>query len=118
MNLLNDKVMEKIIDKNINIAKKIITEEVKKAGYQVERIILFGSRAKGDYNENSDYDFFVVLEQGASHKDESNMLLKIRRKMAKLKIDNDIIISSSGEIKKDNNVGNITYYALKYGIAV
>ena len=52
--------MEKIADKNVDIAKKIITEEVEKAGYQVDRIILFGSRARGDYKENSDYDFFAI----------------------------------------------------------
>ena len=30
----------------LNTAKQIITEEVEKAGYRVERIILFGSRAR------------------------------------------------------------------------
>ena len=43
--------MEKALDKNLEIAKKIIMEEVEKAGYEVERIILFGSRARGDYKE-------------------------------------------------------------------
>ena len=33
--------MEKILDKNIEIAKKIITEEVEKAGFNVEKIVLF-----------------------------------------------------------------------------
>ena len=55
--------MEKIADKNVDIAKKIITEEVEKAGYQVDRIILFGSRVRGDYKEDSDYDLFIILKQ-------------------------------------------------------
>ena len=105
-------------DRNIETAKRIITEEVLKAGYKVERIILFGSRARGDYNEDSDYDFLVILKQNISHNDESTLLLKIRRKMAKLKIDNDTLISSLNRLDEDNNVGNITYYALKYGVSV
>ncbi len=108
----------KILDKNIEIAKQIIITEVEKAGYEVDRIILFGSRARGDYKEHSDYDFFVILKQNISHNDEGTLLLKIRRKMAELKIDNDTIISSSSELSENNNVGNITYYALKYGVAI
>ena len=38
----------------LNTAKLIITEEVEKAGYKTEAIYLFGSRARGDYNEDSD----------------------------------------------------------------
>ena len=55
--------MEKALDKNLEIAKKIIMEEVEKAGYEVERIILFGSRARGDYKEGSDWDFLVVIDK-------------------------------------------------------
>jgi predicted nucleotidyltransferase len=42
---------------NIKIAKDIITSEFEKAGYKVINIILFGSRARGDYEKGSDYDF-------------------------------------------------------------
>ena len=110
--------MEKIIDKNVNIAKKIITEEVEKSGYQVDRIILFGSRARGDYKEDSDYDLFIILKQNIPHDVENKLFVAFNRRMNKLNIDNDIIITSSGELKKNNNVGNITCYALKYGEAV
>ena len=30
--------------------------------YNVKRVYLFGSRARGDYTEDSDYDFFLVLD--------------------------------------------------------
>ena len=110
--------MEKIIDKNIEIAKKIIIEEVEKAGYNVVNIILFGSRARGDYKEYSDYDFFVVLKEDIERRDESDLLLKIRRKLAKSRIRNDTLINSINELQESNNVGNIAYYALKYGVVV
>ena len=110
--------MEKIIDKNIEIAKKIIIEEVEKAGYNVVNIILFGSRGRGDFREYSDYDFFVVLKEDIERRDESDLLLKIRRKLAKSRIRNDTLINSINELQESNNVGNIAYYALKYGVVV
>ena len=102
-------------DKNIKITKKIITEEVEKAGYKLDKIILFGSRARGDYDEYSDYDFFIILKEDISRNAEKCLFLSLNRNMNKLNIDNDIIITSSCKIKKNNNIGDITYYALKYG---
>ncbi len=107
-----------ITDKNIEIAKQIITAEVEKAGYKVDRIVLFGSRAKGTFRKDSDYDFFIILKENISHKKESDLLLEIRRKMAKFKISNDTLIDSINELKENNNVGNIAYYALKYGVII
>ncbi|MHB1680324.1 MAG: nucleotidyltransferase domain-containing protein [bacterium] len=105
-------------DNILNTAKRIITEEIEKAGYKVEDIYLFGSRARGDYKDDSDWDFFVIVDKDISAEDESRILLNCRRLMAKLNISNDIIISSKIELNENNNVGNITYYALKYGVRV
>ena len=55
--------MEKTLNKNLEIAKTIINEEIEKAGYKVDRIFLFGSRARGDYKEGSDWDFFVLIDK-------------------------------------------------------
>ncbi len=43
----------KNVDHILNVAKQIITEELKKAGYDSEAIYLFGSRARGDFNKDS-----------------------------------------------------------------
>ena len=55
----------------IEIAKKIITEEVEKTGYQVDRIILFGFRARGDYNEGSDYLSEQIIFQNTVNSPEA-----------------------------------------------
>lgn len=34
-----------------------------KLASNLKKVILFGSRARGDFNEGSDYDFLVVLEK-------------------------------------------------------
>ncbi len=69
----------------LSTVKQIITEEIEKAGYKVEAIYLFGSRARGDYNENSDWDFFAVTDRDLSKEDSIEIELHIRRKMAKTK---------------------------------
>ena len=45
----------------LSLIKKVILEEAERLGVAVERIILFGSRARGDYREDSDYDILVVV---------------------------------------------------------
>ena len=51
-----------IIERNSRLAE-IVRRLV--AAYQPERIYLFGSTARGDANENSDYDLMVVVPDDA-----------------------------------------------------
>ena len=108
--------MEKILDKNIKIAKRIITEEVEKAGYKVDGIILFGSRARGDYKEGSDYDFLVVIDMDISRDKKLDLAWHIRKRLAHY-IASDIIIKYGNKLTKEkNDKGLISYYALKEGV--
>jgi predicted nucleotidyltransferase len=111
--------MEKILDKNIEIAKKIINEEVERAGYKVDRIILFGSRAKGNYKEGSDWDFFVLVGNNIFKEDLKIILRNIRRRMALNGIPNDIVIKSKETyINQINDAGFLSYYVNKEGISL
>ena len=111
--------MEKILDKNVEIAKKIITEEVEKAGYQVERIILFGSRARGDYKEGSDWDFFAVVNKNIFKEDMKIILRDIRRRMTINNISNDIIVKSKDTYNNQkNDTGFLSYYVNKDGLNI
>ncbi len=109
--------MEKI-DKNIEIAKRIITEEIEKAGYKVERIVLFGSRARGDYKEGSDYDFLVAINRDISRDKKLDLTWHIRRRLAHY-IASDIIIKYVNKlVKEKDDKGLISYYALKEGMTL
>lgn len=54
MNKLNEKDRSILMD----FKKRISTE----AGEQIKRIIIFGSRAKGDYSEDSDLDIAILVK--------------------------------------------------------
>lgn len=44
------------------VAKKISAEIERILGDHLLRVILFGSRARGDFGKNSDYDFMVLVK--------------------------------------------------------
>ncbi|MHB1664488.1 MAG: nucleotidyltransferase domain-containing protein [bacterium] len=104
----------------LNTAKQIITEEIEKAGYKVEAIYLFGSRARGDYKEYSDWDFFAVVDRDLLKKDILNILHNIRMKMVKnTGIAADIIVKSKdiyNHQKKDT--GFLSFYVNDEGVSL
>jgi len=51
--------MDKIKDKRIDKRIKDFIKRIKRK-YRIEKVILFGSRARGDYLKNSDYDLIIV----------------------------------------------------------
>lgn len=63
-----------------NLAQNIVESIIKTAkGYNLERVILFGSRARGDNGERSDIDLAVrggkAMEFSVSIDDEARTLL-------------------------------------------
>jgi len=100
-------------------AVQIIKETIENKGIKVLKIILFGSRAKGTAREDSDWDFFVIIDKKLSFNEKWDIIDEIKIKLAKLKIPNDIFLKSEDEVEESkDDVGRITYYALREGIEV
>ena len=105
--------------KEIEIAKKIILEEIEKAGLKLIKILLFGSRVRDEHKKDSDWDFYVIVDKDLDHKQKWEIIREINEKLLEMEIPNDIIINSvSWAEKYQNDVGRITYYALKEGIEI
>jgi|YNPMSStandDraft_1061717.scaffolds.fasta_scaffold35369_2 predicted nucleotidyltransferase len=95
---------------------EIIKGEIENRGLKIVKIILFGSRARGEANEDSDWDFLIVVDKNLDRPTKQELIIKIKRNLARLKIPNDIIINSIIEFEdRKNNVGYITYYASREG---
>jgi len=100
-------------------AIQIIKETIENKGLKVLKIILFGSRAKGTAREDSDWDFFVIIDKKLSFNEKWDIIDEIKIKLAKLKIPNDILLKSVDEVEESkDDVGRITYYVLKEGVEV
>jgi predicted nucleotidyltransferase len=63
----------------INIAQKYAG--VVKANYNYSKIILFGSYAKGNFNDDSDIDIAVILKDYSNLIDMQLELMRLRRKI-------------------------------------
>jgi predicted nucleotidyltransferase len=97
-------IKEKEISKLVNtIASK----------YHPQKIILFGSYAKGNANDNSDIDLLIIKDDKLP-KIERNRV--VRGFINDYDLPVDIIVKSSDEFDKYKNIiGHVAYSANKYG---
>lgn len=82
-----------------------------------EKIILFGSRAKGTAREDSDYDFLIVKAEAFFEKYSRRKASgKLRRALAKFEVSKDILMYGAEEIEQRQNWSNdVVSCALKEG---
>jgi predicted nucleotidyltransferase len=77
-----------------------VLQSVKKAVHQVDdkaEIILFGSRARGDFNKESDWDFLILTEKQEDYKLQE----KIFEKMFDAELETNEIFGTIVHNKKD-----------------
>jgi predicted nucleotidyltransferase len=80
--------------------RKEILPKVKSAVLEVApqaEIVLFGSRSRGDYREESDWDFLILTESEATEEFKK----KIRSVLFEVGLENDLAISSIIETKTE-----------------
>lgn len=83
---------------------------------QPERIILFGSHARGDAREDSDLDFLVIE---AHVDDRAKEMVRLRRALRPLRIPADVLVYSSEDVEKwGDQPGSALYWALREGRVV
>jgi predicted nucleotidyltransferase len=97
----------------------IIRGEFKAKNLEVKQIVLFGSQSRENAGPDSDWDFLVSIGKELEFREKTKIITAIQRRLALKRISVDIIIKSEEKIAQErNNVGVITYYALKNGILV
>jgi uncharacterized protein len=101
---------------NETVAFKIIKQSVKEL-LPESSIMLFGSRARHDNTEDSDYDLMIITKDLYDNKDVRLLKAMIRKKLAQNKIPADIIIQSKAEIEINKKItGHIVRQILSEGI--
>ncbi len=71
-------------------------------------ILLFGSRAREDFDEQSDWDFFIILAQDLKLKERKKLRYKIYREFHKYfpLIPVDIILKDKITFENEKNIAN------------
>ena len=99
---------------NIAKIKKIISNFLPES-----EVILFGSRARGDHQPNSDYDILVISKNSLDNHQRLHFQALIRRSLAREDILADIVIHSLNSIEEKSNLpGHIVRSALNEGVRV
>jgi predicted nucleotidyltransferase len=70
-------------------------------GFNPERIIMFGSQARGDADANSDIDLLVVCPLT---RDRREMALAMDRALWGLRLARDIVVLSPEEFERDRQI--------------
>lgn len=103
----------------LSLAKKTIIEEIEKSGFKVVEIILFGSRARGEEKEDSDWDFYVLVDKEIDFKTKKNIIGTIQMKLAEYYIFSDILINSIDKYNiLKNELSTVSYITNKEGLRI
>jgi len=102
-------------DKNtITLIKEVVNSFLPGA-----ELVLFGSRAKGEEILSSDYDLLVIVSDLITDRQRLHFQAQIRKALAKILIQADIIVQSRDDIlKKQRLPGYIVRAAMKEGVRV
>ena len=98
--------------------KRVIMDVAKEMGIEIDRIILFGSRARGDYREDSDWDILVVTKNEFQ---KNNLKWKFWDEVMKQLdyIDLELfIVDRKHFLRNARVVGNIEYISNKKGVVI
>ena len=97
---------------------KRVLEEL---GVEYSRILLFGSRARGHFREESDWDFVIILKKKVSDRERMELGHRIYRKFHELFpfVSVDIILKDEDSFEKEKRIANtISNEAFLEGVAV
>jgi predicted nucleotidyltransferase len=88
--------------------KNVISNIVSKNRYTLYAIFLFGSRARKDYDAESDYDLLVILKEDIGLEEKRKLTIKIYNQLHKeIKLAQfDIIVKSLNRFEEEKNVVN------------
>lgn len=98
---------------------KLLREILKDLGVNVCKIVLFGSRARGDYANDSDYDFLIIVENSMSLSEKRRNTSFIRMRMAENNIAVDVFLKDITDYENYKDVvGSLCYEVEKEGIVM
>lgn len=105
-----------MVSRTLTASNKKLLQEVTRrivATVQPQRVLLFGSAARGQMTKNSDFDMLVVM-RGSAHRRLTAQ--KIYRNLHGAGISVDIVVATEKDIKEyGNRTGTILKSALQEG---
>ena len=83
------------------------------------KVVLFGSRARGDFDEKSDYDLLIITKDKKTIGEKIQISETLRDSFSQFLIPTDIIIKSEDEVDYfRDKIGSVVREALKEGLTI
>jgi len=83
------------------------------------RVILFGSRARQDVKNDSDYDILLIIDKTLTPSEKIPLRTQLKKSLLKYQILSDILIQSEKEVRvKSKLTGHIVKTIMREGIAI
>lgn len=84
--------------------------------FSLEKIILFGSQARGTAHSKSDVDLLVISK---ANLDRFSVMSQMTKELLTLNYAFDVILLSESEFERDKNIpGTVARYAAKEGVVL
>ncbi len=83
------------------------------------KVILFGSRVRGNYTKHSDFDILVVLKRRRSISEKVRISTLLRKRFAAHLIDVDVLVKDKNDIAYlEDKPGSVVRNALREGMVL
>ena len=82
------------------LIRQVVDEAIGGTGLALSRLYLFGSRARGQADAESDWDILVVVRGGVERERQRELFVRISQRLAEKRIPADIIIRSEAQFEK------------------
>ena len=100
-------------------ALRVIKTALTKKGIGVERVFLFGSRARGEAGPDSDFDFYVLIDRDLDFPQRHEIITGIKRQLAKFHVPNDIVLRSASRFEEIKDFpGHLAHDVAREGVLV
>ena len=101
------------------LIKTTVVEVCRELGVRLEKVILFGSRARGDFRKDSDWDLLIITNRDLDWPERLRLSGEVRKRLAKRGMPVDVLVISRKKLERlKNDPGYIYRYALSEGIRV
>ena len=99
--------------------KNVIYDVAGRYNIEIDRIILFGSRARGDHREDSDWDILIIVRDFYGKRVLDDFWLDVKRKLVGEGIISEILVVDREKYERYRHLtGFVYYWAEKEGILV
>ena len=88
----------------LQFIKQIILDTAKRLNIQVDKIILFGSRARGDYREDSDWDILIVTNEKLDRRKYLEFYSSVIKALYEEKVKSDLIIMDKETFEEEKHI--------------